>query len=126
MVYVPENPLAMRKKKNAKFKNKTCKAQGKKFDSMLERDRFFFLQEQQKRGFIKNLRCQVRFSLDVNGEHICDYVSDFIYDTDRICVVEDVKSSATEKLSTFVLKKKLMKACHGIEIKIVKSSTLPI
>ena len=119
------------KKKKSKYRNKIVHAQGKKFDSVKERDRHFFLQQEQRRGAIRNLRCQVRFKINVNGEHICEYVADFVYDKFlenselTYPVVEDVKAKAT-KTQTYMLKKKLMKACHGVEIREVFEPTLPI
>lgn len=128
MVYIPKNPCALEKAKRSKYRNKRVSAQGRNFDSVIERDRFFFLQDAQRRGEIRNLRCQVEFSLDVNGRHICDYVADFVYDRavdGQVGVVEDVKGGY-KKLPVFSLKEKLMLACHGITIRIVKSPTLPI
>lgn len=104
-------------------------ADGKKFDSMIERDRYYFLSAMQREGKIKNLQCQVRFDCVVNKEKICTYVADFTYQkifstspwlTD---VVEDVKGMVTPM---FRLKAKLVKAIHGIEILVVKSPSLPI
>ena len=130
MVYIPEKPTALMKQKKAKYRNKKVSAQGKNFDSIKERDRFFFLQDCQRRGVIRNLRCQVRFSIDVEGEHICDYIADFVYESVwnsvlTVTVVEDVKSKAT-KTDVYRLKNKLMKAVHGVEIREVFQPTLPI
>lgn len=61
---------------------------------------------------------QPRFSLDVNGVHITNYLADFAY-TDVESgqkIVEDVKGFRTE---TFRLKALLMLACHGVEISVV-------
>lgn len=145
MIYIPKNPAAHMKAKKSKYRNKVVYAQGKRFDSIKERDRFFFLQDAQRRGEIMNLRCQVSFDLDVNGEHICRYVADFVYEkscmdltagavnsvnrtgrfTKGKTVVEDVKARAT-KTDTYRLKNKLMKAVHGVEIREVFEPTLPI
>jgi hypothetical protein len=58
---------------------------------------------------------QPRFDLTVNDVHICDYLADFSYvDTESgEKVVEDVKGHRTE---VYRLKRRLMLACHGIEI----------
>ena len=136
------------KKKTAKYRNKKCEALGKKFDSVKERDRYLFLLDAQQRGEIMQLECQKRYRIEVSAEFICDYYADFFYykikgflhDEMKIArggkvmegyrvvepVVEDVKSEATAKLPVFALKRKLMKAVFGIEIRIVESSTLPI
>jgi len=64
---------------------------------------------------IKDLRLQVKYSLDVNGVHICNYISDFVYYDFKFNkeIVEDSKGMRTKE---YKLKAKLMKACHGIEI----------
>lgn len=138
MVYIPKNPLSLEKAKRSKYRNKRVKFAGRTFDSVIERDRFFFLQQEQRHKNIRNLRCQVRYSLDQDGQHICDYIADFVYEAKADCwntngsmgvkwipVVEDVKGGY-KKLREFAIKEKLMLACHGITIRIVKSPTLPI
>ena len=67
----------------------------------------------QKAGEIDELARQVRFRLDVNGVHVAVYVADFTYVRDGERITEDVKGAITP---VYRLKKKLMKACHGIEI----------
>ena len=70
---------------------------------------------------IRDLRAhpQVVYRLDVNGQHVCNYLADFVYfDTERGCeVVEDVKGFQTEISK---LKLKLMEACHGINVELVR------
>jgi hypothetical protein len=76
----------------------------------------------QKGGLIRDLEAhpQVRFSLDVNGHHICHYLADFVYfDNERNeRVVEDVKGFQTE-ISKFKLK--LMAAVHGVNVELVRA-----
>ena len=106
-----------------KYRNKKCSYLGLSFDSHGERDRYIFLIEKQNQGLIKDLKNQVKFDLTVNKQKICTYIADFTYIKGLDYVVEDFKSNATAKLSTFNIKKKLMKALHGIEIKLVKKPT---
>lgn len=108
---------------SSKYGNKKCEIYGLKFDSKGERDRFLILLKAQNDRVITNLETQVKFDLCVNGEKICSYIADFVYFKDGIKVVEDFKSNATAKLSTFNIKKKLMKAIYKIEIKVVKKPT---
>ena len=72
-------------------------------------------------GLIRDLDAhpQPRFKLDVNGVHVADYLADFSYTrTDGgQRIVEDVKGHSTE---TYKLKRRLMLACHGIEIEEVR------
>jgi len=66
-------------------------------------------------GVIADLLVHQRFCLDVNGVHICDYESDFSYRRNGRLVVEDVKSRPTVT-RLYRVKKKLMRAIHGVEI----------
>jgi hypothetical protein len=89
------------------------------FDSRAEMSRAADLQIAFKQGTIANLQRQVRYRIDVNGEHICDYIADFVYTHWQYGeVVEDVKGHST---ADFRLKKKLMKAVLGIDVKLVKA-----
>ena len=77
----------------------------------------------QEGGLIRDLKAhpQVRFRLDVQGQHICDYLADFVYlDNERNAeVVEDYKGHQTE-VSKFKLK--LMAAVHGVNVELVRGS----
>jgi len=73
---------------------------------------------------VRNLELQVRFALEVNGQKICTYIADFRYEKENAngdweTIVEDAKGVETPE---FKLKKKLMKACLGIEIFLSKKS----
>ncbi len=101
-------------KPRAKYCNKKTEIDGKKFDSKLEAGRFVSLKRLQESNLISGLQCQVPFSLEVNGILVCKYVADFVYsDIDGRRVVEDAKGVRTRD---YILKKKLMKAVHGIDI----------
>jgi hypothetical protein len=86
---------------------------GIRFQSKREANRFCELRLLEKAGEISNLGCQVPFSLLVNRMHIADYIADFVYRRDGKEIIEDVKGHRTE---VYRLKKKLMRACWGIEI----------
>lgn len=139
---------ALRKKsapKPSKYRNKKCVSFGKSFDSQGERDRYYYLQDAERRGEIIDLECQVRFKIEFNGAHICDYIADFVYkkpaapreiklhNRDPINpaistlieqqfekVIEDFKGVQTE---VFKLKNKLMLAVNNVSIKIVTKPT---
>jgi len=124
MFYVP--PLT-RTKKKSKFRNTKCKAQGEKFDSIGERDRWFFLEAAQREGKIRNLERQVKFEMIVNGEHICDMKPDYAYEIAPSWekIISDFKGGY--KLpADWTMKRKLLKALYGVEIYIVKSPTEPL
>lgn len=65
------------------------------------------------RGEIEDLELQVVYKMEVNGMLVCKYLADFRYRQNGEVVVEDVKGVSTP---VYLLKKKLMKACHGIDI----------
>jgi hypothetical protein len=102
--------------RRAKYGNRKTTVDGQVFDSKREAQRWQDLQLMQKAGEIYDLKRQVRYKLDVNGVHICDYIADFVYlvaiDNEQP-VVEDAKGVRTRE---YRLKKRLMEAVHGIMI----------
>lgn len=104
-----------KKKSKSKFGNKKINVNGILYHSKGEYARECALNTQQKAGIIKDLKRQVTFSLDVNDVHVCKYVADWSYTIVKgdVRVIEDFKGVKTEG---FILKSKLMKACHGIDV----------
>lgn len=86
---------------------------GFRFHSQKEAGRYLELKLLQQVGRIAGLEMQVKYRLDINGSHICDYIADFRYTEEGETIVEDVKGFYTP---VYRLKKKLMKAIHQIEI----------
>ena len=106
--------------RRSKYRAQPQIVNGERFASKLEARRWAELQILERAGEIRALRRQVWFPLTVNGELVAHYVADSVYEDKReswALVVEDQKSPATRKLSTYRLKVKLMRACHGIEIR---------
>jgi hypothetical protein len=104
--------------KRSKYGNVRTAVDGRTFDSQHEANRYIGLKMLAKAGEIKDLECQVRYSIYVNQEWICDYVADFVYvdcRTNKV-VVEDAKSEATRKIPLYQQKKRLMRAVHKVEI----------
>lgn len=98
----------------SKYKNVKCTADGFKFDSKAERERYYELKILQMANEIRDLRLQVKFPIEVAGKKICNYIADFTYyDKGGNYVVEDKKGVRT---GIYSIKKKLMKAVMGIEI----------
>ena len=99
---------------------KRCK-QGTIHHSGMEAARCDELHILQAGGLISDLEAhpQPKFDLAINGTHIAYYFPDFAYidcgTGDK--VIEDVKGFATE---TYKLKKRLMLACHGVEVQEVR------
>lgn len=103
------------------------------FDSVKEFDRYQSLMLLERAGEISDLQTQVRFVLiptqrepDIIGprggrkpgkllEQECVYVADFVYkDEEGKTVVEDTKGFRTKE---YIVKRKLMRWLHGINIK---------
>jgi hypothetical protein len=101
-----------------KYRNQPITLDGISFPSKKEAARWIELRLLQKAGLISELRRQVKYDLAVNGVKICAYWADFVYISDGLVVVEDVKSEAT-KTPVFKLKSKLMKALMGIDVRCV-------
>lgn len=103
-------------RKGTKYGAQKTTIDGITFDSKKESERYAQLKLMERAGEIVNLFCQVEFSIDVEGVHICNYVADFSYEDTRNGnqVVEDCKGYKT---TVYRLKKKLMWACHEIKIK---------
>jgi hypothetical protein len=104
--------------RRGKYNNRKTVINGIKFDSKKEAEHYLMLQLLLRAGVIKDLRLQVPFVLKVNGLKVCTYLADFVYrekDNSRkwVEVVCDVKGVRTP---IYNLKKKLMRAIHGVEI----------
>ena len=104
-----------------KYRNTPVVMDGIRFDSKKEAKRWGELVLLERHGEICNLRRQVIYPFLIDGMKICSYTADFKYENARstgqgTIIVEDVKSPATRKNPVYRIKKKLMKAIHGIEI----------
>lgn len=119
-----------------KFRNRPTIVDGMQFHSKKEAKRYQALQLLARNGEIKDIERQVKYRLEVNGILICTYAADFVY-WERVSpdkepghsglwrwqtgdkwawqqVVEDVKGYPNDR---WPMKKKLMRACHRIEIR---------
>ena len=104
-------------KKQPKYRNRKTEVDGITFDSVAEARRYGELKLLEAQGEIFGLQLQPRFPLMVNGEKVGMYSADFQYlDSDGQLVVEDVKGGNATKTEAYQLRKRLMKAVHGIEI----------
>tara|TARA_R100000149_G_scaffold57613_1_gene26585 strand:+ start:36 stop:413 length:378 start_codon:yes stop_codon:yes gene_type:complete len=102
---------------NKYFAKKTV-AMGLKFDSRWEAERWGQLKAMERAGVVTQLERQITYDLSINDVKICNYIADFRYlleEEDGLSrlVVEDAKGILTPE---FKLKKKMMKAIHGIDI----------
>lgn len=105
-------------KPTQKFRNKPTHVDGIQFSSKKEAKRWTDLQLLLKADRIRGLERQVKFDLRVGGKLVCRYIADFVFEEyERGIwqrVVEDAKGYPTP---VYRLKKKLMEAVHGIEIR---------
>lgn len=113
--------------RKAKYRNKPKVLNGIKFDSQKEARRYQELKLLERAGKIKDLEIQPKFSLvkgvkfrgDKRAKPDLRYFADFAY-TDMETgerVVEDVKSVATKESAVYKMKRHMMLAIHGIEVK---------
>jgi hypothetical protein len=106
-------------KKPHKYKAKPRRVDGIYFASELEVKRYSELKLLERAEEITGLACHTRYKLTVNGIEVAQYVDDFSY-FDRaksVYVFEDVKGVLTDASR---IKLKLMKACHNIDVQLVK------
>ena len=107
--------------KRAKYGNKHTIIDGIEFHSRKESNRYLELKMMAKSGDIENLELQKKFALIPSQklttgktERACAYIADFFYTVKGIPITEDVKGKRTD---IYVIKRKLMKFIHNIEIK---------
>lgn len=95
----------------------TQTADGQKFKSILESAFYNRMWVLQKAGEVQLIEREVRYELIVNGVFLAAYLLDFrITYTDGRIEYVDCKSTAT-KTPLYMIKKGLMLALYGIELK---------
>lgn len=105
--------------KKSKYNNVKTEVEGILFDSKKEAARWLVLRQMERVGDITDLQRQVKFEIvpkvKIGGKTIRakHYICDFVYEQNGVKIFEDVKGFANE---TYLLKKHLMAAIHGIEI----------
>lgn len=104
----------------AKYNNTILKVDGITFHSKKEWKRYVELSTLEKAKQISDLKTQVAFTIipklkESTGKAIREtkYIADFTYIENGNLVVEDVKGVRTQ---AYILKRKLMKHVHGIDI----------
>lgn len=103
--------------KASKYLNRKTVVDGITFDSAKEARRWSELQLLLRAGKISELSRQERYKLEVNGKLICTYVADFSYLENGLHIIEDVKSEFSRKMPVYRIKKKLLAALSGAEIR---------
>ena len=107
----------MRAPKPSKYLNRKTVVDGITFDSAKEASRWSELQLLLRVGQISELERQERYKLEVGGKLICTYVADFSYLENGVHIIEDVKSDYSRKMPVYRIKKKLVAALYGAEIR---------
>lgn len=117
--FVGRRKASTKKKGGGRRRAKPVYLNGEVYDSTTEFHRYLQLQQKVNKGEISDLQKQVTYSLDVEGEHICDYIADFVYTENGQTIVEDTKSLYTSNNPVFRIKRKLMLALHKVRVKVV-------
>lgn len=131
-----------KREKSKKYGNIEVTYNGIKFDSKKEMQRYLVLKDAVKKGLIYCLTLQPKFELvpavrekftkhlktkDKECERVVQlaitYTADFAYYKGTDYIVEDVKASKMCLSDKYVLKKKMMLALKGIQIKEVYKAT---
>lgn len=110
---------ALPKAKKNKYGAKRTTLDGITFASKAESAYYAKLKQRETAGEVANVELQKRYAMTIGGFLICTYVSDFdFYDiTEKRQRTVDTKGVITD---VFRIKRKLMKAIHGIDVEIVK------
>ena len=111
----------------SKYGNRKTTINGITFDSKREAQRWDELRMLERAGHIRDLRRQVAYELvpgvkftgDKRTKPAIRYVADFVYTERDREVIEDLKSPASANLQAFKLKRHLLLALHGREVKVV-------
>ena len=134
-----------KRKKGERYNHTTVEADGLKFDSKKEHQRYVFLKDAEDNGLITDLRTQVKFELipavtEEYVEHLktkdkiktrtlqlaITWTADFVYLKDGEEVIEDVKPSKFLLSDRFVIKEKLFFWKYRKKIRLVYDVTDPI
>lgn len=100
--------------KTPKYRAIPTEVDGIRFSSKKESRRYSELKLMERAGEISGLSLQPKFPIVINGVKVCNYLADFSYLlADGMRRVEDVKGFKTP---IYNLKKRLVKAVHGVEI----------
>ena len=84
------------------------------FASKREMNRYCELKMLRDNGKIAELEIQPALPIEINGVKVCKYTADFRYVENGEVVFEDSKGMST---AVYKLKKKLVKAVYGIDIR---------
>ena len=106
------------KKKESKYLNVRKEYNGRVYHSKKEAKYAEKLDNEVKNGIILSYTPQVRIKIEINGFKICTYICDFVIEnlSGELEYVDVKGSKYGAPYQMFSLKKKLVKAIHGIDI----------
>lgn len=135
----------VKRKKGERYNHTKVEADGLKFDSKKEYERYLFLKSEVESGNISNLRTQVTYELipavtEEYVEHLktkdkiktrtlqrpITWTADFVYNKGNEEVVEDVKPSKFLLSDRFVIKEKLFFWRYRKKIRLIYDVKDPI
>lgn len=135
----------VKRKKGERYNHTKVEADGLKFDSKKEYERYLFLKKEVESGNISNLRTQVTYELipavvEEYIEHLktkdkiktrtlqrpITWTADFVYNKGNEEVVEDVKPSKFLLSDRFVIKEKLFFWRYRKKIRLIYDVKDPI
>lgn len=108
--------------KRRKYGNIKVVSDVMKFDSKKECARYNALVSLESVGLVRNIELQPKYNFYLNGKWEFSYSADFRYESqidhpDKwVIIIEDVKSKATQKNSTYRLKKRIIQNEYNIKI----------
>lgn len=107
-------------KRGNKFNAERVLYDGHMFDSKAERDYYATLKLRERAGEITDLELQREYHLMVNGVLVAKYKADMVFNDRILCRrrVVDIKGAPVTR--DFRLKQKLMKACFGIDVEVIR------
>lgn len=90
---------------------------GHVFDSKAEASRYSHLKLLERVGEISDLELQPSWDVMIGSQKLCTFTADFSYVCKRRGpVIEDVKSTGTEKDPAYRLRKRAAQLAHGITV----------
>lgn len=92
---------------------------GHVFASKKEMLRYAELKMLQRAKQIENLELQPKFPVEINGERFCTYTADFSYTENGKAIIEELKSTGTEKDAAYRLRKKAAELFYGIKVNVI-------